>query len=335
MANANPKSTILKELRAATQSEEAAVAFFERYRWGDCPACPRCGSASIYQMRGRNDAEAREANYRWRCRDCKRMYSVRTGLILEETRLPLRVWAYAFWKACASKKGVSALQISRECEISYKSALFLMHRIRFAMAEDHGSAPKLSGTVEVDEAWVGGKPRFAMRSRVDETTGEVRQYIPSTAISKPKTPIMALVQRGGKVRVRQIERVNRETLGAAVRELVEHGSTIYTDENPSYNHLSRSTRYRHESVNHTAKEYARGEVSTNTVEGFFSLIKRGVYGTFHSVSKHHLHRYLAEFEFRYNTRGMDDGERTLAAIKNSEGKRLLYAGPSTSETTHS
>jgi transposase-like protein len=203
-----------------------------------------------------------------------------------------------------------------------------MHRIRFAMAEDHGSAPKLSGTVEVDEAWVGGKPRHRMRSRINPVTGMLHQYLTAVETGEKKTPIMALVQRGGKVRVRQIERVNRETLGSAIHELVEHGSTIYTDENASYNHLDRSTRYKHESVCHSAKEYARGDVSTNTVEGFFSLIKRGVYGTFHSVSKHHLHRYLAEFEFRYNTREMGDGERTVAAIQNSEGKRLLYAGPS-------
>ena len=328
MANKNPKSPILEALREATRSEEKAVAFFETHRWGDSPACPRCGGTDVYKMTVRNNPELREKNYRWRCRDCKQMHSVRTGLILEETRLPLRTWAYAFWKACASKKGVSALQISRECEISYKSALFLMHRIRFAMAEDHGSAPKLSGIVEVDEAWIGGVPRHRMRSHVDPVTGEVRRYLSRSKVERSKTPIMALVERGGRVRVRHIDRVHRGTLGSAIRELVEHGSRIHTDENPSYNHLDRSTQYRHETVNHTAKEYVRGDVTTNTVEGFFSLIKRGVYGTFHSVSKHHLHRYLAEFEFRYNTRKMDDGERTVAAIKNSEGKRLLYTGPS-------
>ncbi len=152
MAKRAPESPILKALREACHSEEKAVGFLERQRWGDSPACPRCGSVSVYTMRDRYAPEKREWNYRWRCRDCKRMYSVRTGLALEETRLPLRIWVYAFWKASSSKKGVSALQISREYESSYKSALFLMHRIRYAMTTDHSATRKLSGTVEVDEA---------------------------------------------------------------------------------------------------------------------------------------------------------------------------------------
>lgn len=327
MAKARPKSAILKALREASQSEEKAVAFLECNRWGDSPRCPRCQNENVYQMRDRATG-GRELNYRWRCRGCKKMYSVRTGLVLEESRLPLRVWVYAFWKACASKKGISALQISRECEISYKSALFLMHRIRFAMQEDYEAGPKLSGTVEVDETYVGGKPRYSV-SRRDPKTGEERkhnyQYLKEVETMRPKAPVMALVERGGRVRFRHIERVDRETLGDAVRELVEAGSTIYTDENPSYLHLAE--RYRHDTVKHSAREYARGDVSTNTVEGVFSLLKRGVYGTFHSVSKHHLHRYLSEFEFRYNHRKIDDGERTLAAMRGAEGKRLLYRGP--------
>jgi transposase-like protein len=327
MAKKNPKSTILKELRSAVHGEQAAVEFLEKHRWGSSPACPRCGDTDVYRMMNRDAPGLREENLRWRCRGCKKMYSVRTGLVLEESRLPVRVWVYAFWKASASKKGVSALQISRECEISYKSALFLMHRIRYAMLEDTTGSPKLSGTVEVDETYVGGKPRFRMPAR-DPKTGqpvEGRQTLAALEAMKPKAPVMALVERGGRVRVRHIERVDRETLGAAVREMVEAGSTLYTDENPSYQHLGE--KFRHATVKHSAREYARGDVSTNTVEGFFSLLKRGVYGTFHSVSKHHLHRYLAEFEFRYNHRKIDDGARTLAAIRGAEGKRLLYKKP--------
>lgn len=255
------------------------------------------------------------------------MFTVRTGTVLEESRLPLTVWVYAYWKACASKKGVSALQISRECEISYKSALFLMHRIRYAMQEDPSGLAKLSGTVEVDETYIGGKPRHSVRTKTDSRTGRRVQYLPASSRpgGGPKIPVVALVERGGRVRARQIERVDRESLGGAVHELVESGATIHTDENPSYRHLG--ARYSHESVNHTRKEYVRGNVTTNTVEGFFSLLKRGVYGTFHSVSKHHLHRYLSEFEFRYNHRHLDDGERTLAAIDGGEGKRLTYFRP--------
>ena len=318
MATKKPKSPILRELRDACQSEEAAVEFFERHRWGDSPSCPRCGSVNVYPMRNLDNLEMRETHHRWRCRDCKKMYSVRTGLVFEETRLPLKIWAYAFWKACASKKGVSALQISRECEISYKSALFLMHRIRYAMEETPGGAKLLSGTVEVDEAYIGGKPR---RWFTRSSTGEpVENYRTTWTL---KTPVVALVERGGRARVRKADRVDARTLRGAVSELVEQGSTVYTDENSSYKRLG-SDGYRHDFVTHSKHEYARGDVSTNTVEGFFALLKRGIFGTFHSVSKHHLHRYLAEFEFRWNTRAMKDGERTLAAIRGAEGKRLLY-----------
>ena len=326
MAMKKTRNSILESLREASQDEAKAVELFEARRFRNGAACPRCGDVDVYRMQDRKTGE-RERNYRWRCRGCKKMFTVRTGTILEESRLPLTVWVYAYWKACASKKGISALQISRECEISYKSALYLMHRIRYAMLEDPSGQPKLSGTVEVDETFVGGKPRHSVRTRINPVTGMKHQYLPAAAKpgGTPKIPVVALVERGGRVRARQIERVDRESLGGAVHELVESGSRIHTDENQSYRHLG--ARYQHESVAHTKKEFVRGDVTTNTVEGFFSLIKRGVYGTFHSVSKHHLHRYLAEFEFRYNHRKLDDGERTLAAIDGGEGKRLTYHQP--------
>ena len=319
MAKKKQRNPILAALREASRDEAKAVELLEAQRWGDEPACPRCGSVSVYQMQSKDGG--REKNFRWRCRDCKRMYSVRTGLVFEESRLPLRIWVYAFWKACASKKGISALQISRECEISYKTALFLMHRIRYSMTDE--SPAKLSGTVEVDETWVGGKPRNKRRGKGYAGTMTRKEWT-------SKVPVMAMVQRGGNVRVRKIERVDSKTLGNAIAECIEPGTMIYTDEHSGYKQLDRTSLYQHDSVNHSKYEYARGDVTTNTVEGFFSILKRGIFGTFHSVSKHHLHRYLGEFEFKYNTRKMDDGERTLAAIKGGEGKRLLYVQPSTS-----
>lgn len=309
MAKKSPANPILEAVRVACANEAAAVEFFENARWGDTPACPRCGSANVYQMRDRATGE-RNKDYRWRCRDCAGMYTVRTGLILEETRLPLRVWALAFWRACASKKGVSALQISREAKISYKSALYLMHRIRYAMATDWTTAPKLSGIVEADETFIGGKPRYRGTGR--------------TGRGARKATVVALVERGGEVRTRHVSSVTAKNLQGAVRDLAANDATIMTDEEVSYHGLWKFHGGEHHRVNHTRREYARGNVHTNTVEGFFSLIKRGMYGTFHSVSRHHLHRYLSEFEFRYNTRGLDDGARTVAAIRKSEGKRLLY-----------
>ena len=310
MSNRAPKSPILAELRRATIDEKTAVEFFERHRWGSDTGCPRCGSTNVYQMSDRKTG-VRNKDYRWRCRDCKRMYTVRTGTIFEETRLPLRHWCFAFWKACASKKGVSALQISRECEISYKSALFLMHRIRYAMAYGHMLPParKLSGTVEVDETYVGGKPRYPGKGKRGRGTA--------------KTPVLGIVERGGDVRFEVMDRVTAATLEHAVAEHVDTDSRLITDELNAYIRVGRHYR-KHDRIKHKDRQYVRGDVHTNTVEGTFALLKRGIYGTYHSVSKKHLHRYLGEFAFRYNRRGINDDERVVAAIKRADGKRLPF-----------
>ena len=195
-------SEVLEALRLACSDEAEAVAFFERQRWGDTPACPRCGDLAVYQMKGADGG--RNKDYRWRCRGCKRMHTVRTGTVLEETRLPLKVWAFALWSACSNKKGVSALQISRECEVSYKSALFLMHRIRRGMAVD-GPRPKLSGTIEADETYVGGRPRY-------------RSNKPGPVEGKPKAPVVGIIQRGGELRLHALDRLTAGKIQDAIRE---------------------------------------------------------------------------------------------------------------------
>jgi transposase-like protein len=314
-------SEVLEALRPACNDERLAVEFFERQRWGDTPACPRCGDLDVYKMEGKDGG--RNKDYRWRCRGCAKanqdrskpklpeMYTVRTGTILEETRLPLRAWAFALWSACSSKKGVSALQISRECEISYKSALFLMHRIRRGMAVD-GPRPKLSGTIEADETFVGGKPRN-------------RGKKPGPVEGKPKAPVVGIVQRGGDLRLHALDRLTAGKIQDAIREHVDTSSSrLRTDESSAYTEIGREFRS-HQTTQHSAKEYVRGKIHSNTIEGAFSLLKRGVYGTFHSVSRKHLHRYCAEFEFRYNAKDVDDGERVTRAVKALEGKRLTYA----------
>lgn len=303
-------AALMISLREAAADEQKAVEFMEARRWAEGPACARCGSVDVYAMQSKGGG--REANYRWRCRDCKRMYTVRTGTVMEESRLPMWVWVHAFWKACASKKGVSAKQIQRECDISYKSALFLMHRIRFAMGDDPKQQRKLKGIVEADETYVGGKPRNKGKG--------VRAKWSS------KTPVVAMVERGGELRMRVMERVTVSNVTSALGEVVEPSARLMTDEAIAY--IRAGTQFAsHETVHHGRKEYARGDVTTNTIEGVFSLLKRGMYGTFHSVSKRHLHRYLAEFEFRHNTRFMEDSARIHAAIKASEGKRLTYVEP--------
>src|SRR5688572_15070360 len=194
------RSAILSALRVAANSEGDAVRFLEQQRWGDAPACPRCGDTNVYQMT--STSGERNKDYRWRCRGCKQMFSVRTGTIFEESRLPLRVWVYAFWKACSSKKGISALQLSREMEITHKSALFVLRRIRHGLGQD-AAAPKLTGTVEADEVYIGANRR---RTRA----GEVRR---KPGRGTEKTPVLGMVQRNGDVRFRMMDRLTADRIG--------------------------------------------------------------------------------------------------------------------------
>jgi transposase-like protein len=321
-----PTSPILDALRDACHDEAKAAAFLEARRWGDTPACPRCGSVAVYQMRDSKTGE-RNKDLRWRCHDCAKlnrapadsankkkspeMFTVRTESVLEESRLPLRAWCFALWSACSSKKGVSALQISRECEISYKSALYLMHRIRTAMSQDGTPRPKLSGTVEVDETYIGGKPR-------NKGPWNKRGHA-------NKLAVIGIVQRGGELRLSHMQRVTVENLKPALAVNIDRSARLCTDESSAYTAIGKTFAGGHETVAHGKKEYARGDAHSNTIEGAFSLLKRGVYGTFHSVSRKHLHRYLAEFEFRYNARKLSDAERVALAVKATQGKRLTYA----------
>jgi len=316
MAKKGPRSPILDALRLACRDERLAVEFMERHRWGDMPACPKdgCGCMDVYQMSGADGG--RNKDYRWRCRGCKKMFTVRTGTVMEETRLPMRAWCFAFWRACASKKGVAALQIHRETEISYKSALYLMHRIRTAMGTDDGT--KLSGTVEADETYVGGKPRYR---------GPHNKH--KSGRGTDKTPVVVVVQRGGAARLRAMQRLTTKNLAQAIEENVDLRSRFMTDDLNAYTTIGRKFAGGHFTTKHSYGRYVDFDdpsIHSNTAESVFSLIKRGVYGTFHSVSKKHLPKYLNEFEFRWATRFQSDGERVSAAVKAADGKRLTYQG---------
>ena len=321
-------SGIVAELPRACSDELAAVEFLERQRWGDEPACPRCGATDVHQMRGRDGK--RNKRFLWLCRGCGEQFTVRIGTVFEDSRIPLRHWCYAFWAACASKKGVSALQIKRMTRLSYKSALFLMHRIRYAMTPDR--EPSLDGTVEVDETYVGGKPRNpsiqAIRSMSYDERKPWRQERESQkGRGTKKPPVVALVERGGRVRARVVADVSGKTLRRAIRESVRPTAAIHTDELSSYRGIGKHFTGGHHTVRHSVREYARGNVHVNTAESFFALLKRGLVGTFHAVSRRHLHRYVNEFAFRWNHRKSDDGARTCAAIRAAEGKRLFYRDP--------
>jgi transposase-like protein len=306
------KSKTVEDIPLACSNELAAVEFLEQQRWGNTPACVKCGSVEVYKMKDAKTGE-RNSRYLWRCRDCKEQYTVRIGTVYEESRIELRHWCYAFWRACTSKKGVSALEIKRHCQISYKSALFLMNRIRFAMAPDSNN-PKLTGTVECDEMYVGARrPRYAGMTKPGRGTR--------------KTPVFVAVERGGQLRRRIIPDVTGQTLKAAIREEVSRQARIITDEFQPYKGLDKEFPA-HETINHGTREYARGDVHTNTAESSHALVKRGIVGIYHNVSREYLHRYLWQYDFLWNTRKMNDGERTVLAIREAEGKRLMYREPS-------
>jgi len=222
-------SEIVKDMPRICSDETAAVEFFEAQRWGDSPRCPHCDGKDVYQIKDRDGS--RNKRFLWRCRKCGEQYTVRIGSIYEESRLPLRYWAYAFWRACSSKKGVSALEIKRQCQISYKSALFLMHRIRFAMKEnDTPETPKLGGEnvapVEIDETYIGGKPSPLLRQRRIKATGFRKD--------SNKTPVVAMVERGSIVRTKVVPRVNHKNLKSFLEENISKGAVVNTDQHFVY-----------------------------------------------------------------------------------------------------
>jgi transposase-like protein len=308
---ARDKDLSLIEIMQRYSTEAEARAYFERVRWPNGPVCPHCGSAAKnYALTPNKKARIREGLYK--CGTCDDRFSVTVGTVMERSHVPLHKWLIAFYIMCASKTQVSALQLQRQLEIgSYKTALFLCHRIRFALKDFGGSNP-LVGEVEADETYIGGKAK-----------GKGRGYTGN------KVAMVSLVERGGEVRSTVVERVNGKVIDTLLKRHVSEEAHLNTDESPLYNKAGK--RYAsHQRVNHSADEYAYYDyrtdrnVTTNTVEGFFGNSKRSLDGTHHHVSRQHLGLYAAELDFKYNTRKVTDGARTTQGIRRMEGKRLMY-----------
>jgi transposase-like protein len=299
-------------------NEEKALEFFEKQRWPEGPVCPHCGEIdNAYKLAGKT---TRKGLYK--CAGCRKTFTVKMRSIFEDSHIPLHKWFYAIHLMCSSKKGMSAYQFHRMtatfygAKVSYRTAWFMFHRIRFAMTQ-HPMADKLRGVVEVDEAYIGGKERG-----IGGGAGN--------RLSK-KRPVVALVDRErGQVRSFPVPRVTLENIKPIMKAHVEEGSTIQTDEAMVY-HFMKEEFPNHDVVNHKAKEYSRYEdgrhITTNTVEGYFSLLKRGVYGTYHHIGVPYLQQYLNEFDFRYNNRKVTDMERAGLAVRATEGKRLTLRKP--------
>jgi transposase-like protein len=303
--------------RPYLHDEKAAYAFVESQLWADGRPCPHCGV--LDESTALKGKSTRVGVYK--CRACRKPFTVKVGTIFEASHIPLHKWLQAIYLLSSSKKGFSSNQLARAIGVTVKSAWFLSHRIRAAMTE--GGLSLLGGAgqvIEADETYFGRK---AIR-RTETTLGQ--KYIKSGGGPAQKLAVVSLVQRGGSVRSFHVDRADKATVAAIVTGNVARESSLYTDESRLYAGANGHV-VEHHTVHHASKEYARGPVHTNTVEGYFSIFKRGMKGVYQHCQEKHLHRYLSEYDFRYNNRiglGIDDETRALKALKGVSGKRLTY-----------
>ena len=285
--------------------KQTAFDFMVKLRWPDGVKCPRCQCEEVSFISTRKI---------WKCKKCeaKSQFSVRVGTIFEDSALPLDKWLAAIWLIANAKNGVSSYEIHRALGVTQKTGWFMLQRIRLAMQT--GTFEKLAGEIEADETYIGGKARSmnsAQRSKRGRGTGGVGKEI-----------VMGILERGGKIKLKHVANARRATVQSEIRQNVEAGSQVFTDALPSYNGLNKD--YTHEAIDH-AREYVRGNVHTNGLENFWSLLKRGIRGTYISVEPFHLFRYLDEQAFRFNERENNDAGRFLTGIIGVIGKRLQYA----------
>lgn len=308
-----PPDLTLDQIMLHFSTDEKAREYLEAVRWPDGPACPHCGCMDrIYSIEPNPAKKVRPGLYQCGNDGCRGQFTVTVGTIFEKSKVPLRKWLVAWYLLCSSKKGFSALQLQRALDLgSYRTAWFMMHRIRYALRDPafEGKLGGGGGTVEADETWIGGKAKGKGRGYVDN-----------------KTPVVSLVERDGSVRSMPVERVTAENLDAILTEHVDPGAALMTDESAVYPKAGKKFRS-HETVNHKKGEYVRGHVTTNGAEGYFANLKRGITGVYHHVGSHYLAQYLGEFDFRYNTRKLTDGQRTRIGLAKVEGKRLMLRQP--------
>jgi transposase-like protein len=329
----------LADLMERFATVDAARNYLEKQRWPDGPECPHCGLVGeAYKITPKSrpvvdeyqtKAELKAKRVRkprkglWKCAGCRKPFTVTVGTIFEDSHIPLNKWVIAVHLLCASKKGMSAHQLHRMLGVTYKSAWFMAHRIRYGMSQEP-LASQLTGVVEADETYVGGRPRRRNPGAVK--AGERARDFP---IRYGKEVVFSILQRDGRVRSTHLDRIVGGNLKAAIIETCAPDAHIMTDQSSLYKGLSNDRK--HSRVNHSKSEYVRWEdgvcITTNSVEGFFSLLKRGINGVYHHVSKQHLHRYLSEFDFRFNAREMTDSDRREAALKGFGGKRLMLHDP--------
>jgi transposase-like protein len=294
----------LLEAVAYFSDPDRAHDYFVAVRWPNGVACPRmgCGSADVQYIKTRK---------RWRCKDCKREFTAKVGTIFEDSPISFTKWLPAIWLLSAARNGISSCEVARAIHVTQKTAWFMLHRIRLGMQAE--SFELLSGEVEVDETYIGPKARSMNRRAAKSKKSRGPGY--------SKTVVMGMRERGGKVRAMVVKDTKRGTLLPKVFESVSAGSTVYTDALGSYHDLRRA--YVHEVINH-AEKYVDGRVHTNSIENFWSVLKRTIGGTYICPRPEHLDAYLDEQIFRFNERESTDGPRFKLAAKGADGKRLTY-----------
>ncbi len=289
-----PKFNNLMDVIERFPDESSCREYLEQARWGDTIICVHCDSENVSKYKSRP--------VYW-CKDCDKQFSVKVGTIFEDSALPLRKWFFAIFLITAHKKGISSLQLAKDIKVTQKTAWYMLHRIRYAVRTSSFAKP-LSNIVEVDETYIGGK-HSGKRGRGSEN----------------KTAVFGMVERAGKLRSMSVENVKASTLQNIIKGYVAKGTTVMSDEWLAYKRLSQY--FDHHVVSHGKQEYSSGNVHVNTIEGFWSIFKRGIYGIYHHVSPKHLDRYIHEFQFRYNTRELGDSVRFLILLNYCTG-RLTY-----------